>query len=192
MSLRTILRSAWRDSVWSKVIAAGITTALGAAAALAIGSWHGLEDRASAVWGTLGGEMAVPVWLVAGLALVAVVLAVMSMVLWAWAERAARQTGPEIQPNAVLVDEARVVEAPPPVGRPFDALSDEQRAFLRRIYRRGSRGFEMPGIQIGLRWFEMLERHGYVRAMDSPFASPGGTAYEVTDAGWREIERALR
>jgi hypothetical protein len=191
VSLRTILRSAWKDSVWSKVIATAITAALGAAAAAVVTYWHGAEGRAGAVWQALGREMLVPVWLVAGLALLAVLLSVLSMILWAWAERVPREASREIQPNAVLVEEARVIEPPPALGEPFEALSEEQRAFLRSLYRRGTREFEMPGIQVGLRWFERLERQGYVRAMDGAFAASGSTPYEITDAGWRELERVL-
>jgi hypothetical protein len=174
------------------VIATAITAALGAALAAAVAYWHGAEGHAEAVWEALGREILVPVWLVAGLALLALLLSALSMFLWAWAERAARQAIREDQPNAVLVEEARVIEPPPALGEPFESLSDEQRAFLRSIYRRGTRGFEMPGIQIGLRWFEALERQGYVRAMDGAFAASGSTPYEITDAGWRELGRALR
>jgi membrane protein implicated in regulation of membrane protease activity len=173
------------------VIATAITAALGAAAAAAVTYWHGAEGRAAAVWQALGREMLVPVWLVAGLALLAVLLSVLSMILWAWAKRAARDGGREVQPNAVLVEEAHVVEPPPALGESFEALSDEQRAFLRSLYRRGTRGFEMPDIQAASRWFERLERQGYVRAMDGSFAASGSTPYEITDAGWRELERAL-
>jgi hypothetical protein len=200
VSLRTILRSAWKDSVWSKVIATAITAALGAALAAAVAWWQAAEGHAGALWRALGREILVPVWLAAALAALALLLSGLSMVLWAWAERAAREGAREIEPNAVLVGEARLVEPPPALGAPFDALSDEQRAFLRSLYRRGSRGFEMPHLQTGLPWFERLERQGYVRAMTGALGDAGGaggsiggsTPYEITDAGWRELARALR
>jgi hypothetical protein len=200
VSLRTILRSAWKDSVWSKVIATAITAALGAVAAAIVAYWPGAEGHAGALWQALGREMLVPVWLVAGLAGLALLLSALSMFLWAWAERAAREGAREVQPNALLVGEARLVEPPPALGEPFEALSDEQRVFLRSLYRRKSRGFEMPGPRIGVQWFERLERQGYVRVMTGALpgagsamgSTMGSTPYEITDAGWRELERALR
>jgi membrane protein implicated in regulation of membrane protease activity len=191
VSLRTILRSAWRDSVWSKVIATGITAALGAGAAAVFSYWHSLETRAAGALTILDEEMLVPVWLVAALALVAVVLAVASMFLWAWAERAARETEQEVQPNALLVEEAKFVEASR-LGQPFEALSDEQRSFLRSVYRRGDRGFEMPNAQTGFPWFEMLEHNGYVRAVGGPVVFTGSTPYEITEAAWLELEKVFQ
>jgi hypothetical protein len=61
---------------------------------------------------------------------------------------------------------------------------------LEGVFRRGGRGFDMPYVWRGQRWFEMLERYGCVKAVTSPSGNEAIHS-EITEAGWLELERAL-
>jgi hypothetical protein len=176
------LRKVWTDSVWSKVIAAAITAALAAAGA---GYWAALRARLVTIGTEIGARVVVPMWLLAAAALCLIAL----LVAWVAAVRARYRPGIEdVQANAVLVHDA------PPLAVlevPFDGLTDQQQAYLRRLFERGSRRFELPMEIRNERWFELLERYGYVVAIDVPVVRLRAVPLEVTEAGWLELERAV-
>lgn len=89
-----ILRAAWSDSVWSKVIATGITAALASVGAIAAHHWRRVADL-------LAIEIAVPGWLALGAAMLLALLGIAVMVLWRGKPPALDQE--EAQPNAILV-----------------------------------------------------------------------------------------
>ena len=73
----------------------------------------------------------------------------------------------------------------------FEGLSNIQQRILFNFHKRGTRYFEMPVEVAERRWFEELEQWGYIEC--ESFGMPGvpGT-YQVTEKGWREIERKQR
>jgi hypothetical protein len=90
-----VLRKAWNDSVWSKVIAAGITAALGGAGSVAWAHWDAVREA-------LDRPVQTPLWVVLLLAVgVAVLLAVARL---GRRERAAVDDAEmDVQPNAVPI-----------------------------------------------------------------------------------------
>lgn len=123
MDARTVLRRAWNDSVWSKVIAAAITAALaGGLSILAGSSWGSLGTAPSQLLQRVAAPVTLPAWSLA-LGLVAAVLAGMSCRLWT-RDNARRDTRDvdDIQPNAVPIVEARLfacpLESPTPTPSP--------------------------------------------------------------------------
>jgi hypothetical protein len=64
-----LLRKAWSDPVWSKVIAAGI---IGAAGSYFLGWWSGIGWLISAIFGFLGRTTPVWNWLIGAVSLVAI------------------------------------------------------------------------------------------------------------------------
>lgn len=94
-----MLWKAWTDSVWSKVIAAGITAVLAALGALAMKHMEGVLRMSAAL---LTGSVLVPTWLVLGTGIVLAILITAVTVLWRrsrWHVHEAAET----EPNAVLV-----------------------------------------------------------------------------------------
>ena len=79
------------------------------------------------------------------------------------------------------------------LGRTFEELSKEQQGLLVAAYGTGTRHFEMPIESTRPRWFEELERWNYIEASDlAVYMSGMPWPYQVTEKGWREIERKLR
>ncbi len=96
--MMAMLRRAWNDSVWSKVIAAGITAALAAIGGFAM---KPLERAGTQLADALAASVVVPVWLVCGgLALLAVQIAAVVLLC---RERTTRAQDADPQPNAVPV-----------------------------------------------------------------------------------------
>jgi hypothetical protein len=181
----TVLQKAWNDSVWSKVIATAITAVLAAILAAVVGYWATLKEPREQITRFINAPMVVPAWLLVALGLLIIVLLIHSF----RARRPASSDEEDIQPNAVLIAEARIMKSP--VGKPFEELSEEQRTLLEGIFRRGGRGFDMPSAVVGQRWFEMLERYGYVKAASSPLYNGTTISFEITEAGWLELDRVL-
>ena len=162
MSVLTVLRKVWNDSVWSKVIAAGITAALAAVGGLAFARWD-----------TLTRPVPVPLWLLLVLALAFVALAALRRPRTSDADD-------DAQPNAIPI--ARIDTSF--LERPFEALSAEQQRFLAQQFRREARVFAPPSEVKDAGWFGELARWHYIgrQAGDS-------SCYEITVAGWQELER---
>ena len=97
----TMLRRAWNDSVWSKVIAAGITAALAAAGALVVKHVERVFDLGSVASAMLARSVAVPVWLVVGALIL--LAALLGLVIILWQRRTPIPQNDEEQPNAVPV-----------------------------------------------------------------------------------------
>ncbi|MFI5032351.1 MAG: hypothetical protein ACHQPH_16785 [Reyranellales bacterium] len=159
----------WNDSVWSKVIAAGITAALAAVGGLAFARRDTLGDLAA----VLTRPVPVPLWLLLVLALAFAALAALR-------RSRSSDAGDHAQPNAIPI--ARIDT--PFLERPFEALSAEQQRFLAQQFRREARVFTPPSEVKDAGWFEELARWHYIgrQADDS-------SRYEITVAGWQELER---
>jgi hypothetical protein len=111
MDARTILQRAWNDSVWSKVIAAGITAALAGGLGALAGSW--LETSRHQLLQLVAAPVTLPAWSLAALGLAIAALAGLLCRTWSrdHAQRNARGTD-DIQPNAVPIVEARLFACP--------------------------------------------------------------------------------
>jgi len=87
----------------------------------------------------------------------------------------------------------------PGLGCTFDRLSPEQKGFLTTQFVRGLRRIDVPPMTTRQRWFESLQRSGYVERRDVPVPprpvwsddGPITMPYEVTAAAWRELRRNL-
>ena len=117
MDARMVLRRAWNDSVWSKVIAAAITAALAAGLSTLASSWESLGAfRHQLLW-LVETPVTLPAWSLAALALVMAVLVGLSC-----RKRHNTNGADDVQPNAVPVVEARLfacpLEAPTPTPSP--------------------------------------------------------------------------
>jgi hypothetical protein len=175
-----ILRKAWNDSVWSKVIAGGITAALAAIGSLAVSHWHDVSGTAAALAAALASTVSVPVWV---LALVGGSVAGLVLALW---RRRADPVEIDIQPNAVPV--ARI--GPPFLVRPFEDLSERQQQFLAQQFRFGRRVFSVATEDRRAQWLEELEAWNYVLP-PQPYAS-GTSSFQIGEAAWQELERLRR
>lgn len=107
MDARTILRRAWNDSVWSKVIAAAITAALAGGLSVLAGSWGSLGTAPSQLLQRVAAPVTLPAWSLAAFGLVIAVLAGLSC-----RKRRNANTADDIQPNAVPIVEARLFALP--------------------------------------------------------------------------------
>jgi predicted branched-subunit amino acid permease len=100
--MRVILRRAWNDSVWSKVIAAGITGAVAGVGTLAVKQWPRLSELGGKVGAMLGGSIPVPAWLVLGAATLPATLLVVVFL-----QRRRNNDRPsesvDVQPNAIPI-----------------------------------------------------------------------------------------
>src|SRR5215470_13351958 len=96
LSMLAVLRKVWNDSVWSKVIAAGITAAMAAIGSLAYAHWDTLGDLAAVVMQ----PVSVPLWL-----LLALGLALVGALAFARFRRfdSGSDTGDDAQPNAIPI-----------------------------------------------------------------------------------------
>lgn len=171
MSVLAVLRKVWNDSVWSKVIAAGVTAALAAGGSLAFAHW----DTLGGLLAELTQPVAVPLWLLlaVGLALVALVF------------RRFRLSGSDddAQPNAVPVVriDTLILE------RRFESLSSQQQHLLARQFRRGIREFRATPELKDAGWFDELAKWHYIGPQEAHESD--SSCYEVTVAGWQELER---
>jgi hypothetical protein len=113
MDARTILQRAWNDSVWSKVIAAGITAALAGGLGALAGSWESLETSRHQLLQLIAAPVTLPAWSLAALGLAIAVLAGLLCRTWSrdHAQGNARGTD-DVQPNAVPIVEARLFACP--------------------------------------------------------------------------------
>ena len=103
----TLLRRAWTDSVWSKVIATGITAALAGLLGALAAWWRTLDGFRGSIFRLVDRPVTLPAWSLLALGcLIALVL---------WRSRRTRRRRAEandavdaLQPNAVPVLEAHV------------------------------------------------------------------------------------
>ncbi len=172
MSVFAVLRKAWNDSVWSKVIAAGITAALAAVGSLAFAHRDTLGDLAA----VLTQPVPVPLWLLLVLALAFVALAALR-------RSRGSDAGDDAQPNAIPI--ARIDT--PFLERPFETLSAQQQRFLARQFRHGIREFHATPELKDAGWFEELAKLHYIGPQET--CASDSSCYEVTMAGWQELER---
>ena len=123
MDARIVLRRAWKDSVWSKVIAAAITAALAGGLSTVAGSWESLGIARRQLLQFVAAPVTMPAWSLAALGLLIAVLAGLSCRRWT-RDRARHdaRVADDIQPNAVPIVEARLfacpLEAPTPTPSP--------------------------------------------------------------------------
>jgi hypothetical protein len=171
LSVFAVLRKVWNDSVWSKVIAAGITAALAAVGSLAFAHGDTLGDLLAAVTQ----PVPVPLWLLLALGLAFVALAL----------RRFRVSGTddEAQPNAVPVARIDALF----LGRPFESLSSQQQRLLAQQFRRGRREFRATPELKDARWFEDLATWRYIELQESHVSD--SPCYAITALGWQELER---
>jgi hypothetical protein len=172
LSVFSVLRKVWNDSVWSKVIAAGITAALAAIGSLAYAHGNTLGDLAA----VLTRPVPVPLWLLLALGLAFVVAL-------AFRRRQPSVTEDDAQPNAVPV--ARIDM--PFLERPFESLSPPQQLFLARQFRRGTLGFRAPSEFKDAAWFDELAKWRYIEPQQT--LANDSSCYEITAPGWQELER---
>lgn len=93
----------WNDSVWSKVIGAGITAALAGAGAVALKHLGALSEAALRVADLLGSPLTVPMWLVLVTILLVTTLLTAALLL-TLRRRVPTRGGDDVpEPNAVLV-----------------------------------------------------------------------------------------
>jgi hypothetical protein len=90
-----MLWKVWNDSVWSKVIATGITAGLAGMGAF----W---TKHLEYVFEALDGSVPIPVWLVLGA--VTLFAALVTAVIALWCRKRAHVQDADAQPNAVLVE----------------------------------------------------------------------------------------
>lgn len=170
MSVRAVLRKVWNDSVWSKVIAAGITAALAAVGSLAFAHWNTL-----AVLAELSRRVPVPLWLMllVGLAFVAL----------AFHRFRVSGADDDAQPNAVPIATVDMLF----LERPFESLSARQQRFLARQFSHGARVFRVDAEVKDAAWFAELVKWHYL----APRTTLGSdsSCCEITPAGWQELER---
>ena len=76
--------------------------------------------------------------------------------------------------------------------RRFAALSEDQREFIKTIYRTGQRDFQVRTHRSSERWLEELRLWNYV-ARPSKFFYVGETVtFYLTEAAWQMLDRELR
>jgi hypothetical protein len=99
------MREIWTDSVWSKVIASGITTGLGALFVVLVRYWDRSKDAGISILRLANTPVVVPAWLATAVGILLVGLIGMAL-------RAACKRGADdqtIEPNAVPIVEANIV-----------------------------------------------------------------------------------
>ncbi|MBN9488542.1 MAG: hypothetical protein J0H44_15000 [Alphaproteobacteria bacterium] len=125
MDARTVLRRAWNDSVWSKVIAAAITAVLAAGLGTLASSWDALPRHQLLQF--VATPVTLPAWSLAAFGLLVAVLAGSSCRGWRRRRRRDHagcdvRSADDIQPNAVPIVEARLfacpLESPTPTPSP--------------------------------------------------------------------------
>lgn len=100
------VKKIWTDSVWSKVIASGITTGLGALFVVLFRDWELSKDAGSSILRVASVPVVVPAWL-------ATVLVILLLGLASFAVQRGRNSGGSdedaVEPNAVPIIEATIV-----------------------------------------------------------------------------------
>lgn len=99
------VKKIWTDSVWSKVIASGITTGLGALFVVLFRDWELSKDAGASILRVASVPVVVPAWLAAAVGML--LLGLIGIAL-----QAARKRGTDdqfVEPNAVPIVEAHVV-----------------------------------------------------------------------------------
>ena len=99
------VKKIWADSVWSKVIASGITTGLGALFVVLVRDWELSKDAGASILRVANVPVVMPVWL-------ATVLGILLLGSVSLALREVRKRGADdqaIEPNAVPIVEATIV-----------------------------------------------------------------------------------
>lgn len=105
MTLLALVERAWNDSVWSKVIASGITAGLGVMFVLPFHYWEGLKVAKTPIFQIANAPIVVPAWLAAALGILLVGAVRLAL-------RAGRSGGTDdhaVQPNALPIVEATIV-----------------------------------------------------------------------------------
>lgn len=105
MKPMTVLRKAWNDSVWSKVIASAITTGLGATLVAVAHYWERLKDLKSPIVRIAHAPVTMPAWLAVALGVLLAVLAFLSLA----ARHRSDPHEQDIQPNAIPIVDATIV-----------------------------------------------------------------------------------
>jgi hypothetical protein len=99
------MRKAWNDSVWSKVIASGITTGLGATFVVLFRYWELSKGVEAPILRVANAPVMMPAWL-------AVVLGIVLLGLAGFAVHRGRKSAADedaVEPNAVPIVEAAIV-----------------------------------------------------------------------------------
>lgn len=94
-----MLRWAWNDSVWSKVIAAGIIWTLAGGGTLV---WPRLSELGGKVGTMLVGSIPVPTWLVLGAATLLAARPV-ALIVQRWRNNGRPSESADVQPNAIPI-----------------------------------------------------------------------------------------
>lgn len=75
------------------------------------------------------------------------------------------------------------------LARRYKRLSEQQRTFLRGIYQRGRRNFEMHSVAAG-RWFEELSEAGFISYVQIPiFVIGSPIPYEIPVRAWKVLQK---
>lgn len=190
------LRALWRDSVWSKVIAAAIVGAAG----WTFSEWETVKKCSRALAIELGDALAssgqwltsswrVPIWLTLVVAVLVIVLVTSLVVLGR--KHLGQRTAPVVA-HPRMVDTTEDSYTGPAIGRPFADLSPQQQQLLIGQIRRGTRMFNVPHEISRLRWFEELCNWRYVAAQELVIYAGGPWPYEILEPAWEELERLQR
>jgi hypothetical protein len=131
-----VLRRAWNDSVWSKVIAAGITAGVAAVGSLAFAHWDTVAT-------SITQSVSVPLW---ALVLLPFGVAVLMAALLGTRYRKRMPVDGDLQPNAVPITRMDVRL----LGQRFEDLSPQQQRFLAQQFRRGTGTARLEGWDRGL------------------------------------------
>lgn len=100
--MNTLLQRAWTDSVWSKVIATGITAALAGLLGALAAWWRTLEGLRRSIFRLVDMPVTLPAWSLLALGCLT------ALVLWlSRRNRCTADAADALQPNAVPVLEAR-------------------------------------------------------------------------------------
>ena len=76
----------------------------------------------------------------------------------------------------------------------FDTLNIKQKTFLLSEYRKQEISSYVPYIISRKRWFNNLEKWGYIERQETIFISidDESSRYEITDEGWNAIESSVK
>jgi len=89
-----MLKAAWKDPVWSAVIAAGLVAVIGAVGTYILGLWPVITSAVSVVWNWLFASTKVANWLVLVLSLISIAaIVVVGLAIW-HSSASSKATGP--------------------------------------------------------------------------------------------------
>ena len=77
------------------------------------------------------------------------------------------------------------------IRRRFKRLSEEQREFLIRHYKSGSRRIGLLEPASSARWIEELLKWNYIKWISPVILVPATYTYYITEQGWQEIKRSF-